>query len=116
MRSKYSNLFKHEVCQLICEEGRSTLLTAEELGIPLKTVENWITAYHKNPECYKRPDNYYAVKRREFADRYNNLDISMLVTELKRRDTEIEFLRSMLKVKDLRMERMEEEYKKQSRE
>lgn len=101
IRSKYANSLKREVCRRICEERCSTIVTAEELKIPVKTVENWITAYNKDPHCYDRPDDYCFIKRREYADRYNDLDNRELVIELKRRDTEIEFLRSVILAKEL---------------
>lgn len=34
---KYSNRFKKVICELICDLGHSTLRTAEEYGIALKT-------------------------------------------------------------------------------
>lgn len=101
--TKYANVFKKEICRLICEEGKPTQKTAEAMEIPLKTVEKWITSYHKNPRCFDRPDDYDIMVRREFARRYDKLDSGMLVSELKKRDLEISFLRSVIKVKDLKL-------------
>lgn len=52
MSRKYSNDFKSMVVNLICNEKHSTIKTAEQFEIPLKTVENWITAYNKNNRCF----------------------------------------------------------------
>lgn len=52
MSRKYSNDFKAMVVNLICNEKHSTIKTAEQFEIPLKTVENWITAYNKNNRCF----------------------------------------------------------------
>lgn len=110
--SKYANVFKKEICRMICDERKSTQKTAEEMDIPLKTVEKWITAYHKNPECFDRPDDYDIMVRKEFARRYDKLDNGMLISELKRRDQEISFLRSVIKVKSLKLERFGTEKEK----
>ena len=52
MSRKYSNDFKAMIVNLICIEKHSTIKTAEQFEIPLKTVENWITAYNKNNKCF----------------------------------------------------------------
>ena len=52
MSRKYDKQLKASVVYDICELGRSTSRTAEEYGIPLKTVENWITAYNKDNLAY----------------------------------------------------------------
>lgn len=52
MSRKYSNDFKAMIVNLICIEKHSTIKNAEQFEIPLKTVENWITAYNKNNKCF----------------------------------------------------------------
>ena len=37
------------VAEVICVQNEGTIKTAEEFGVPLKTVENWVTAYNKDP-------------------------------------------------------------------
>lgn len=48
MPKKYSNDFKSMIVNLIVIERHSTLKTAQQFDIPLKTVEKWITAFNKD--------------------------------------------------------------------
>lgn len=52
MPRKYETTFKQMIVRLICVERHSTIKTAEQFDIPLKTVENWITAYNKNNKVF----------------------------------------------------------------
>lgn len=65
MSRKYSNDFKAMVVNLICNEKHSTIKTAEQFEIPLKTVENWITAYNKNNRWF---DNNYKSQNQVIDD------------------------------------------------
>lgn len=49
---KYSRELKKELCERICVNGDSTIKTASEYNIPLKTIEKWITAYNKDPRVF----------------------------------------------------------------
>ena len=49
---KYDKNFKSMIVNLIVNEKHSTLKTAEQFDIPLKTVEKWITAYNKDNRCF----------------------------------------------------------------
>ena len=49
---KYDNNFKSMIVNLIINEKHSTLKTAQQFDIPLKTLENWITAYNKDNHCF----------------------------------------------------------------
>jgi len=51
MARSYSLDFKKMAVELI-KNGASTIKTSEELNIPLKTLENWITAYNKNTHIF----------------------------------------------------------------
>lgn len=51
MPRHYSLDFKKSAV-LITKGGASTMATANDLNIPLKTLENWITAYNKNPNIF----------------------------------------------------------------
>lgn len=53
MAQKYDKQLKACVVYDICELRKSTSKTAQEYGIPVKTVENWITEYNKNPRVYE---------------------------------------------------------------
>lgn len=52
MPKSYSRDFKKMIVELINIQGHSTIKTAEEFSVPLKTVENWITAYNKDNHCF----------------------------------------------------------------
>ena len=47
MPRKYERSFKSMIINLILNEKHSTIKTAEQFNIPLKTLEKWITAYNK---------------------------------------------------------------------
>jgi len=52
METKYTTEFKATVAYEICVLGKSTSKMAEDYGVPLKTVEKWVTRYNKNPEAF----------------------------------------------------------------
>lgn len=52
MSKKYSNDLKSMIVNFIRVERRSTIKTAEQFDIPLKTVEKWVTAYNKDNHCF----------------------------------------------------------------
>lgn len=52
MPRKYSNNFKSMIINLIINEKKSTIKTAHQFDIPLKTVEKWITAYNKDHRVF----------------------------------------------------------------
>lgn len=56
MASSYSRDFKKMTVELIKFQGHSTIKTAEEFNVPLKTLEKWITAYNKDEHCFD--ENY----------------------------------------------------------
>lgn len=56
MAKPYTRDFKKMVVELIKLQGHSTSKTSEEFSIPLKTLENWITAYNKDNHCFD--ENY----------------------------------------------------------
>ena len=49
---KYNRELKKKLCEDICINHSSTLKTANEYGIPIKTLEKWITAYNKDIHCF----------------------------------------------------------------
>ena len=53
---KYDNNFKSMIVNLIVNEKHSTLKTANQFDIPIKTLEKWITAYNKDNHCFD--ENY----------------------------------------------------------
>ena len=50
---QYNRELKKKICEDICLNGLSTLKTANEFNIPIKTVEKWITAFNKDNHCKK---------------------------------------------------------------
>lgn len=99
MSRVYSNVFKNLICKKICEEKCSTSQIANKYDVPLKTVENWVTRYNKNSNCFLKDDDHYLQKRSKEKKRYDELDIPQLIEELKKRDTEISYLRSIISSK-----------------
>lgn len=51
MAKRYNLDFKKMAVELI-KNGASTLKTAQDLNVPLKTLENWITAYNKDSHIF----------------------------------------------------------------
>lgn len=60
MATKYNNDFKAMIVDSIVNQKKGTSHTATFYGIPLKTVEKWITAYNKDNLCFS--DNYVSDK------------------------------------------------------
>lgn len=62
------------IVNLICNEKHSTIKTAEQFDIPLKTVEKWITAYNKDNRFF---DSDYKTKNQiieELKRKVNSLE------------------------------------------
>ena len=52
MPRTYSNDFKSMLVNFIVNEKRSTIATAQQFDVPLKTLEKWITAYNKDHKVF----------------------------------------------------------------
>lgn len=52
MSRKYDNNFKSMIINLIRSQNLSTSKTAQQFDIPLKTLENWITSFNKDPHIF----------------------------------------------------------------
>ena len=48
----YDNNFKFMMVDLIVNKKNSTCKTAEKYGVPLKTLEKWITSYNKDKTSF----------------------------------------------------------------
>ena len=48
----YDNNFKFMTVDLIVNKKNSTSKTAEKYGVPLKTLEKWITSYNKDKTSF----------------------------------------------------------------
>lgn len=75
----YSNEFKKMAVDLIKVSKHSTIKTAEDLNIPLKTLEKWITAYNKNNKIfdsdYIDPQRQIQTLKKRIAELENTNDI-----------------------------------------
>ena len=94
MNNFYSNTLKKKICTDICINGKSTIKTAEANGIPLKTVEKWITAFNKNSECFDfdnsfDDNNFKIINPPSPKDSYDNLTNEELKIELMKKDIEL---------------------------
>lgn len=79
--SYYSNEFKKMATELVIISKQSTLKTAQDLKIPLKTFEKWITAYNKNNKVF---DSDYITPEQQ-------------IQKLKKRIAELETTNDILK-------------------
>ena len=79
MPKKYDNNFKSMIVNLICNENHSTIKTAEQFDVPLKTLEKWITAFNKDNKCfdadYKTQSQIIDDLKREVATLKRDNDI-----------------------------------------
>ena len=69
MNLHYSIELKKKLCEQICLNNASTIKTAEEYNIPLKTLEKWITSYNKDSKVfdsdYKSHDQIISVLKKK---------------------------------------------------
>lgn len=79
--SYYSNEFKKMATELVVISKQSTMKTADDLKIPLKTFEKWITAYNKNNKVF---DSNYITPEQQ-------------IKKLKKRISELETTNDILK-------------------
>ena len=91
MAKKYDNNFKSMIVNLICNEKHSTIKTAEQFDIPLKTVEKWVTAYNKDNHCfdadYKTQSQIiYDLKRENNKLKKDNDILKKTITLLAKKD------------------------------
>ena len=61
MPRQYDKKMKNEVAHLICVERKSTIKTAEEYKVPLKTVEKWVTAFNKNNKVFEENADWFTA-------------------------------------------------------
>ena len=79
MPRRYENNFKSMLVNLIVNEKHSTIKTAEQFDVPLKTLEKWITAFNKDNKCfdadYKTQNQIIDDLKREVATLKRDNDI-----------------------------------------
>lgn len=107
MNVHYSINLKRNLCKDICLNGKSTIKTAEEYGIPLKTLEKWITAFNKDRHCFDpKIDliNDFKIINEPNDSNYDDLSFDELKNQLMKKDIEIARLKKGYLVKEGGME------------
>lgn len=103
MTKQYNNALKRLLCDEVCLHGKSTIKTAEKYDVPLKTFENWITAYRKNTHCFDEDDSndlkLFQIKDISKEDLYDDLSNDELKFLLMKKDIEITRLKKGYMVK-----------------
>ena len=92
MSNLYSNILKKKLCEDICIHKKSTIKTAEDYAIPLKTLEKWITAYNKNPNCFDSNDlidDFCLIDPINSNELYDDMSNEELKLQLMKKDIEI---------------------------
>lgn len=107
----YSRELKKKICEMICFNGDSTLKTANDFNIPIKTLEKWITAFNKDNHCFDPiVDNDIDFKivpnKDDYLD-YNNLSSQELKNIIMKKDIELARLKKGYFVKEGGMGRKE---------
>ena len=100
---QYNRELKKQLCENICINGNSTLKTANEYGIPIKTLEKWITAFNKDNHCFdpiiEVVNDFKPFNNIKVID-YNDLSNEDLKKELMKKDIEIARLKKGYIVKE----------------
>lgn len=103
MNSQYNIELKRKLCFDICFNRKSTIKTAEEYNVPLKTLEKWVTAFNKDNHCFdpKIEENNFKLIDNSFSNSsYDNLSNEELKKQLMKKDIEIARLKKGYLVKE----------------
>lgn len=105
---QYNRELKKKLCEDICINRSSTLKTANEYNIPIKTLEKWITAFNKDKHCFdpiiEMVNDFSFVDDSNSID-YDNLSSEELKTVIMKKDIEIARLKKAYTVKGGGMEK-----------
>ena len=96
-------LLKKKLCEEICFNHVSTIKTAEEYNVPLKTLEKWITAFNKDNHCFDPKIEFindFKLINIPKDDCYDDLSIDELKNILMKKDIEITRLKKGYLVKE----------------
>lgn len=107
MNAQYTIDLKKKLCIDICINGKSTIKTAEEYNIPLKTLEKWITAFYKDNHCFDpkiEENDFKIVDSIISSTSYDDLSNEELKKQLMKKDIEIARLKKGYLVKEGGME------------
>lgn len=104
MNTHYSTELKKKLCEDICIHKSSTIKTANEYNIPLKTLEKWITSYNKDNHCFDPKVEFVNDFKlvNDFSDEpnYDDLSNSEFKELLMKKDIEIARLKKGYLVKE----------------
>lgn len=107
MNMHYSIELKKKLCEQICLNHTSTIKTAEEYNVPLKTLEKWITAFNKDNHCFDpriEIANDFKIIDEPKDSNYDDLSLDELKRQLMKKDIEIARLKKGYLVKEGGME------------
>ncbi|MBQ9013047.1 MAG: hypothetical protein IJ094_05710 [Bacilli bacterium] len=100
---QYNRELKKQLCESICINHNSTLKTANEYGIPIKTLEKWITAFNKDNTCFDpiitTVNDFKYINKPDVID-YNDLSNEELKNVIMKKDIEIARLKKGYMVKE----------------
>ena len=100
MNMHYSIDLKKKLCELICLNHASTLKTAEEYNVPIKTLEKWITAFNKDNHCFD--------PKIEIVNDFKIIDDNLSPTNFD--DLSVDELKTLLMKKDIEIARLKKNY------
>ena len=100
---QYSRELKKQLCENVCINGFSTIKTAQEYDVPLKTLENWITAFNKDNHCFdpiiETINDFKSINNPDNSN-YNDLSNDELKILIMKKDIEIDRLKKGYIVKE----------------
>lgn len=97
---QYTNDLKKKLCEKICIHGASTIKTAQDFNVPLKTLEKWITSFNKNIHCFDIDKNSFSlVHSNNNSISYDDMSPLELKEILMKKDIEISRLKKGYMVK-----------------
>ena len=107
MNTQYTIELKRKLCTDICINGKSTIKTALEYNVPLKTLEKWITAFNKDNHCFDsriEESDFKTIDLPSSDSSYDDLSVDDLKKQLMKKDIEIARLKKGYLVKEGGME------------
>ena len=108
MNMHYSTDLKKKLCEDICLHNHSTIKTAREYNVPIKTLEKWITAFNKDPHCFDPKIQFvndFKILDNTSDPNYDDLSYQDLKKLLMKKDIEIARLKKGYLVKGGGMEK-----------
>ena len=100
MNMHYNIELKKKLCEEICLNHASTLKTAEEYNVPIKTLEKWITAFNKDNHCFD--------PKIEIVNDFKIIDDNLSPTNFD--DLSVDELKTLLMKKDIEIARLKKNY------